>query len=91
MSYRFLVVGRVIEGNCVMKLRDLISQAESLPIEERAFVVDSLLRTLNPPDVEIDKKWGIVAEQRLSEIHSGQVEAVTQEEVFAKLRSDRTE
>jgi len=90
MSYRFLAVGCAIEGNCVMKLRDLISQAESLPIEERAFVVDSLLRTLNPPDVEIDKKWGLFAEQRLSEIHSGQVETVTQEEVFAKLWSDRT-
>jgi hypothetical protein len=90
MSFRFLVAGSIIKGNCVMKIRDLISQAESLPIEERAFVVDSLLRTLNPPDIEIDKKWGLVAEQRLGEMHSGQVKTVTQEEVFAKLWSDRT-
>ena len=32
-----------------MKIKDLVLEAESPPVEERALVVDSLLRSLNPP------------------------------------------
>ncbi len=32
-----------------MKIKDLIDEAEALPVEGRALVVDSLLRSLNPP------------------------------------------
>lgn len=66
-----------------MKIRALINHAELLPIEERAFVVDSLLRSLNPPDPIVDENWAIVAEQRLNEIRSGKVETVSLEVVFA--------
>jgi len=66
--------------------KEIIQQAESLPVEERAMVVDSLLRSLNPPDSEIDSKWMKVARRRLEEIRSGKVKAVPGEEVFAKVR-----
>lgn len=65
---------------------ELIHEVESLPVEERTFVVDSLLRTLNPPDPEIDKKWAVVAKRRLAELRSGRVKPVPGEEVFAKIR-----
>ena len=67
-----------------MNTRDLIEAAISLPVEERARVVDSLLKSLNPPQDEIDKKWSIVAKQRLSQIRSGEVQTIPGDEVFAK-------
>ncbi|MBS3762707.1 MAG: addiction module protein [Planctomycetes bacterium] len=68
-----------------MKIKDLINEVESLPLEERAMVVDSLLRSLNPPESEIDKKWAEVAQKRLAEIRSGAIEAVPGEQVFEKI------
>ena len=50
-----------------MKIKDLIEEAEALPVEERALVVDSLLRSLNPPESRIDEKWVSVAQERLKE------------------------
>ena len=65
---------------------EIIHEAESLPVEERAVVVDSLLRSLNPPDPEIDRKWAAVAKRRLEELRSGRVKPIPGEEVFAKIR-----
>ena len=65
---------------------EIIHEAESLPVEERTLVVDSLLRSLNPPNPEIDRKWAGVAKRRLQELRSGQVKPVPGEEVFAKIR-----
>lgn len=73
-----------------MKIKDLIDEAESLPVEERALVVDSLLRSLNPPESKIDEKWALVAEKRLKEVRSGAVETVPGEEVFEKIWNDQT-
>ena len=65
--------------------KEIVKEAESLPVEERAIVVDSLLRTLNPPNTEIDRKWAVVAKRRLAELRSGQVQSVPGKEVFAKV------
>jgi len=71
-----------------MKIKDLIHEAEALPVEERALVVDSLLRSLNPPESKIDEKWATVAAERLKEVRSGAVESVPGEEVFARIWRD---
>ena len=68
-----------------MNTKELIDDAVSLPVEERALVVDSLLRSLNQPESDIDKNWSAVAQRRLSELRSGAVEAVSGEEVFQKI------
>lgn len=65
---------------------EIIKEAESLPVEERAVVIDSLLRTLNPPNPEIDRKWAEVAKRRLEELRSGRVKPVPGDQVFARVR-----
>ncbi|GAB6141357.1 hypothetical protein JCM14076_20860 [Methylosoma difficile] len=68
-----------------MKTQDLIAEAVSLPIDERAKVVDSLLRSLNTPEAELDKKWVEVAKHRLQQLQSGEVTAIPSAEVFKKI------
>ncbi len=68
-----------------MNTKQLISEAVSLPVEERALVVDSLLRSLNQPESEIDRKWANLAKLRLVEIRSKAVKAVPGTEVFEKI------
>jgi putative addiction module component (TIGR02574 family) len=65
---------------------DIIHEAEQLPVEQRTMVVDSILRTLNRPDPDVDKKWGAVAKRRLDEMRSGKVTPVPGDEVFARIR-----
>jgi len=68
-----------------MKTTDLIAEAISLPVEVRALVVDSLLKSLNIPEMDIDKKWGAVAKRRLAELRHGEVKAVPGDDVFNKI------
>ena len=68
-----------------MNTQELIDEAISLPVEERALVVDPLLRSLNQPESEIDKKWVATAKRRLTELRSGSVEAVPGDKVFDKI------
>ncbi len=70
-----------------MKTKDLIAEAVSLPVEERTMVVDSLLKSLNPPEMDIDKKWTEVAKRRLSELRNGSVKPIPGDEVFNKIWS----
>ncbi|MEA1960218.1 MAG: addiction module protein [Bacillota bacterium] len=68
-----------------MNTKELIKEAISLPVEERTLVVDSLLRSLNQPDSEIDKQWSIIAKKRLAELRSGRVKLVPGQEVFNRI------
>ena len=68
-----------------MNTKEIIDEAVSLPVEERALVVDSLLRSLNPPESAIDNKWAAVAQRRLNDIRAGSVKPVPGEEVFDRI------
>ena len=67
-------------------MKEIIEEAESLPIEERAVVIGSLLRSMNPSFAEIDREWVKVAKRRLAELRSGAVKPISGNEVFAKVR-----
>ena len=66
--------------------KELLDQAISLPVNERAEMVDLILKSLNNPSEEIDKQWIEVAKKRLSEINSGKVKAIPGHEVFQKIK-----
>lgn len=67
-------------------MKEIIEEAESLPVEERVMVIDSLLRTINPPLAEVEVEWVKVASRRLAELRSGRVEAVPGNDVFNRIR-----
>jgi len=69
-----------------MKPRELIAEALSLPVEERAIVVDFILRSLNSPEDDIDRQWIAEAERRLEEVRTGRVKAIPGDQVFAQIR-----
>ena len=64
----------------------IIEQLENLPIEGRAKIVDSLLRSLNQPDPDIDAAWLEVARKRIDDLRAGRVQGVAAEDVFARAR-----
>ena len=69
-----------------MDKQTLIDEAISLPVEERALVVDSILRSLNPTDSRIDREWARVARERRDDLRSGKVSAIPADEVFQRVR-----
>ena len=71
--------------------KKIIDDAVLLPVEERVLVVDSLLRSLNQPQSEIDRQWTKVAQARLQELRSGAVTPVSGMDVFERIdtRFDR--
>ena len=48
-------------------------------------VVESLLRSLNQPESEIDDEWAKIAIKRLAELRSGKIKAVDGKHVFSKI------
>ena len=70
-----------------MRTKDLIAEATYLPVEERAIVVDLILKSLTPTDSEVDRKWKKIALRRVEEIKSGKVNLVPGDEVFNKTQA----
>jgi putative addiction module component (TIGR02574 family) len=63
----------------------LIHEALRLDPIERAAVIEELLSSLDKPDAELDAKWAIEAEDRLSAYRAGEIKAIPASEVFAEL------
>ncbi|NOY75295.1 MAG: addiction module protein [Kiritimatiellaeota bacterium] len=68
-----------------MKIQELVSEAISLPVTERAFIASTLLKSLNPPEPDIDAKWAEIAKNRLDEIKTGHAKTISGEEVFQRV------
>ncbi len=68
-----------------MDTKELITEIISLPVDDRVMIADTILKSLNPPNSEIDKKWIETAKRRASELYSGKIKAISGDEVFNKI------
>ncbi len=68
-----------------MTAKELIEEAVSMPVEARALMVDSLLKSLNTPCSSIDEEWGALAEKRLEQLRSGAVAGIPADQVFERV------
>lgn len=69
-----------------MKANDLITIAESLPIDIKIRLIDKLLNSLNPFQKEIDELWVKEAEKRVEEIRTNKVKTIPGEDVFKEIK-----
>ncbi|KKK65201.1 hypothetical protein LCGC14_2976540 [marine sediment metagenome] len=74
-----------------MKTDELMSIADSLPVDIKTKLIDKLLNSLNPTSKEIDELWKTEAERRVEEIKNGKVKPIPGEEVFKEIRKKISE
>lgn len=73
-----------------LTLQELKNSAASLPANERAELVQFLLRSLDEPDEgQVRDQWLALAEQRMTEVRAGRVVGVPAEEVLRTLLEPR--
>ena len=67
---------------------ELAQRAKQLSPDEREWLVDALLESLNAPaSAELDAAWAAEIERRLAGYDRGDVAAIPVEEVFARARA----
>ena len=64
---------------------ELASLAAKLSPSERLELVETILATLDKPDTEIAEAWAREAEDRLAAYRRGEIQAVSEDEVFGDL------
>lgn len=71
-----------------VEAKKMLEQALNLPQRERAIVAEGLLSSLDKPDPTIDQLWAEEAEARIDAHERGEMETVSEHEVFAKYTKD---
>ncbi|OQY99922.1 MAG: hypothetical protein B6D35_08080 [Candidatus Brocadia sp. UTAMX2] len=64
----------------------ILKEALTLPLQERASLVDDLLASLDQPDKQVDSSWRKEVEERIAAYQAGKIRAVTLDEVLSKYR-----
>jgi len=70
----------------MIKTNEFISMAESLPIDIKIQLIDTLLNSIHPSQKEIDVLWAKEAEKRVREIKTGKVKTIPGDAVFKEIR-----
>lgn len=68
------------------KANELISMAESLPVDIKIKLIDKLLNSLHPSQKEIDELWVKEVERRVEEIKTGKVKTIPGGKVFKEIQ-----
>jgi len=64
--------------------KNILGEALSLPVEERAKIVEQLIKSFDMPDESIDKIWKKEAENRIGAYERGEIDAISLEEGLEK-------
>ena len=64
-----------------MSSKEIIKNAMKLSPQEKLLVVDSILKSLDEPDKEIEKIWLEESEKRLKLFHQGKLKGIPLEEI----------
>ena len=67
-----------------MSNKEIIESALKLSPPEKLFIVESILRSLDEPNKEIENIWIEEAEKRLKAYREGKLEGIPMEEIFKK-------
>lgn len=65
-----------------MDSKEVLEQALHLKPEERFLLVESLLKSLDEPNKELDEIWAEEAEKRLKAYRTGKLRGIAMEDVF---------
>ncbi len=65
-----------------MSSKEILEQAMGLKPDERFMIVESLLKSLDEPDRNIDEIWAGEAVKRLKAYRDGSLEGIPMEEIF---------
>lgn len=72
-----------------LTLDELKSAASTLPIADRAELVQFLIRSLDEEESAVREEWVALAERRMTEIKAGNVVGIPAEEVLRTLLGPR--
>ena len=64
----------------------LFSEVESLPLDLKTKLIEKLLTSLNPVEKNVDKLWKEEIDIRVKSIERGDVELISGESVFQKIK-----
>ncbi len=66
---------------------EIINEVISLPVRQRAELIDILIKSLNPAiDKKIEELWAKESEKRAQDIRKGNVKTVSSDEVMNGIR-----
>jgi putative addiction module component (TIGR02574 family) len=66
-------------------LKNLAEAVTKLPANERAFLAEELLASLD--DAELEKNWADEAKRRRDEVRSGHVKPIESEDVYRRIEA----
>ncbi len=64
--------------------QQILKEVLTLPVKDRATLVDDILASLDRPDEKIDRLWRKEIDDRIAAYRAGKIRAIPLEEVMAK-------
>ena len=73
-----------------VKLEKVMEEAKALSANDRALLAHCLISSLDKvQDDKVDAAWTLLAEERLAELESGEMQGITWDDIKSKLKLTR--